>query len=247
MNLCCFLYNVFCGTNNTQTRINDLKENLEPRGDYKVKRYLNRVQHKYNKLKFKRGAFKLLRFLQVMGGFAITTMTTYNNPYFKDNTDKVNIMVWYVSISNNVFNMLIETLNAYDLTTMKVMVELLIKEGESYRDNEKDYKYYEDSEKDKLIFFQRCYADIQKIDPYDYLSENNYPRHAKREIRNGRDVRLERVWAFPVPTPPKKDNAENTENLDGTEVQEEVQYDIQDEIQGLNQPVINQPNVTCDV
>ena len=176
-----------------------------------------------------------------MGGFTITTMTTYNNPYFKDNTDKVNIMVWYVSISNNVFNMLIEALNAYDLTTMKVMVELLIKEGESYRDNEKDYKYYENSEKDKLIFFQKCYEDIQKIDPYDYLSENNYPRHAKREIRNGRDVRLERVWAFPVPTPPK-DNADNVENLGGTEAQEDVQYDIQDEIQGLNQP-----NLTNDV
>ena len=236
MNLCSFLYNVFCGINNTQSRINDLKENLEPKDDYKVKRYLNRVQHKYNKLKLKRGAFKLLRFLQVMGGFAITTMTTYNNPYFKDNTDKVNIMVWYVSISNNVFNMLIETLNAYDLTTMKVMVELLIKEGESYRDNEKDYKYYDDSEKDKLIFFQKCYGDIQKIDPYDYLSGNNYPHHAKREIRNGREVRLERVWAFPVPTPPKKDNTDNAENLDGTEAKENVQYDIQDEIQGLNQP-----------
>ena len=232
-----FIFNIFCGINNTQSRILELRRSLKPRNNFKVKRYLNRVQHKYNKLKLKRGAFKLLRFLQVMGGFAITTMTTYNNPYFKDNTDKVNIMVWYVSISNNVFNMLIETLNAYDLTTMKVMVELLIKEGESYRDNEKDYKYYDDSEKDKLIFFQKCYGDIQKIDPYDYLSVNNYPHHAKREIRNGREVRLERVWAFPVPTHPKKDNTDNAENLDGTEVQEEVQYHIQDEIQGINQPV----------
>jgi len=247
MNFCCFVYNIFCGTNNTQSKINDLRANLEPRDDYKVKRYLNRVQHQYNKLKFKRGSFKLLRFLQIMGGFAITTMTTYNNPYFKDNSDKVNIMVWYVSISNNVFNMLIETLNAYDLTTMKVMVELLIKEGELYLNNEKDYKYYENSEKEKLLFFKRCYDDIQKIDPYDYLSENNYPRHTKREIRNGREVRLERVWAFPVPTPGPTPETDNVEDLDGTEVQDDVQYDIHDEIQGLNQPVINQPNVTSDV
>ena len=57
--------------------------------DSTVNRYLNRVQYKYNTLKFKKFSFKFLRFLQVMGGFAITTMTTYNNPYFKENSDKV--------------------------------------------------------------------------------------------------------------------------------------------------------------
>jgi len=236
MNICCFVYNIFCGTNNTQSKINDLKANLKPINDPIVDRYLNRVQHQYNKLKFKKGSFKLLRFLQIMGGFAITTMTTYNNPYFKDNSDQVNIMVWYVSISNNVFNMLIEKLNAYDLTTMDVMVKLLIKEGELYRDNEKDYKYYEDNEREKLIFFRRCFNDIQSMNPYDYLSDNIYPRHTDRVFNNGRDVRLERVWAFPVPTPGPTPETDNVENLDGTEVQDEIIRDIQDEIQGLNQP-----------
>ena len=101
MNFCKFIYNVFCGTNTTQLRINELRENLQIMNDSTVDRYLNRVQYKYNTLKFKKFSFKFLRFLQVMGGFAITTMTTYNNPYFKENSDKVNIVVWYVSISNN--------------------------------------------------------------------------------------------------------------------------------------------------
>ena len=49
-------------------------------------------------------------------------MTTYNNPYFQDNIDTINIIVWYVSISNNIFNLLIEKLNAYDLTTEKMKI-----------------------------------------------------------------------------------------------------------------------------
>ena len=235
MNFCKFIYNVFCGTNTTQSRIEDLNTNLQPRNDPIVIRYLNRVQYKYNKLKFKKFSFKFLRFLQVMGGFAITTMTTYNNPYFKENSDKVNIIVWYVSISNNIFNMLIEKLNAYDLKTMEVTVDLLINEGELFRDNQKDYKYYKDNEREKLLFLKQCFEDIQSRDPYTYLSDNIYPRHKSRKINNGRERRLERVWAFPVPTPENN----NIENLDGTEIQgesENEQNEIQNEIQGLNQP-----------
>ena len=258
MEFCRFIFNIFCGVNNTQSRIVELRRNLTPSNDFKVKRYLNRVQYKYNQLKFKRRSFKLLRFLQVMGGFAITTMTTYNNPYFKDNSDKVNIMVWYVSISNNILNMLIEKLNAYDLTTMEVMVDLLITEGELYLNNEKDYKYYEGDLINKLIFFENCYIAIQKTNPYTYLSENNYPRHTSIKITNGRDVRLERVWAFPNPTPGPTPNptpgptpeTDNVENLDGTEVQDEIHYDIRDEINyGIQGEIqgINQPGITNDV
>jgi len=241
MNFCRFIYNVFCGTNTTQLRINELRENLKLMNDSTVDRYLNRVQYKYNTLKFKKFSFKFLRFLQVMGGFAITTMTTYNNPYFKENSDKVNIVVWYVSISNNIFNMLIEKLNAYDLKTMEVTVDLLINEGELFKDNRKDYKYYQDNENEKKLFLKKCSEDIQSKDPYIYLSDNIYPRHNNIQIYNGREKRLERVWAFPVPTP-ENNNIENLENLEGTEVQEDSQNEIQNEIQGLNQP-----NSTIDV
>ena len=34
-----------------------------------------------------------------------------HNPYFKDNTEFINIMVWYVSISNNIISLMVEKLN----------------------------------------------------------------------------------------------------------------------------------------
>ena len=41
-------------------------------------------------------------------GFAITTMTTYNNPYFDGESNNVNIIVWYFSLSNNIINLVLE-------------------------------------------------------------------------------------------------------------------------------------------
>ena len=200
MNFFYFIYNLFCGTNETEERIKRLKQDLEPSDNFTIQRYLNRVQYRHNQYKFKKKSFKLLRLLQVLGGFSITTMTTYNNPYFKENSDKVNIVVWYVSISNNIFNMLIEKLNAYDLTTMKVMVDLLITEGELLLENEKDYRYYGEGEIDnKLIYFKDCYTDIQKNDPYNYLKGNI--KHRVEAVNVSKNRRLDRVWAFPVPTP----------------------------------------------
>ena len=102
-------------------------------------------------------------------------------------------------------------------------------------------QYYQDNESGKKLFLKKCSEDIQSKDPYIYLSDNIYPRHNDIQIYNGREKRLERVWAFPVPTP-ENNNVENLENLEGTEVQEDSQNEIQNEIQGLNQP-----NSTIDV
>ena len=72
--------------------------------------YMTSLKNLYSTYKTRRNIFRGLRLLQVMGGFTITTLTTYNNPYFKDNTDTINIIVWYISISNNIFNLMIEKL-----------------------------------------------------------------------------------------------------------------------------------------
>ena len=130
-------------------------------------------------------------------------MTTYNNPYFKENTDKVNIIVWYTSISNNIINILIEKLNAYDLTSERMKVDLLIREGELLREDRQDYRYYGEDEVDnKLNYFKDCYTSILSNNPYNYLTGN--VEHDDDEINNSRKRRVARVWAVPVPTPDRE-------------------------------------------
>ena len=88
-----FLCDLICGNTETRDRINDLRHNLNRENNLIVKKYLKTVDYRYNLLKFKK-IFKGLRFLQFLGGFGITTMTTYNNPYFKENTD-LKLVLWY--------------------------------------------------------------------------------------------------------------------------------------------------------
>jgi len=196
-----FVYNLFCGNTETRDRINDLNENFKNTNNSIIKKYLTTLDYRYNLLKFKKKIFKGLRFLQFMGGFGITTMTTYNNPYFKENTEKISIMVWYVSISNNIINLLIEKLNAYDLTTEKMKVDLLIREGELLADNKQDYRYYGENDNEKYDYFKNCYTSIEKNDPIYYLT--NQVVHESDEINGSRKRRFAKVWALPVPTPPK--------------------------------------------
>ena len=132
-------------------------------------------------------------------------MTTYNNPYFKENTEKISIMVWYVSISNNIINLLIEKLNAYDLTTEKMKIDLLIREGELLVNNKQDYNYYGIDDNNKYDYFKKCYTSIEKNDPINYLT--NGVVHENDDINNSRKRRFAKVWALPVPTPPTDENA----------------------------------------
>ena len=78
------------------------------------------------------------------------------------NTDTINILVWYFSISNNIFNILIEMLNAYDLTTEKMRIKLLIREGILFISNHRDYNYYpvEVDNNEKLQYFSRACNEI---------------------------------------------------------------------------------------
>ena len=201
MNICIFLYNLFCGTTNTGNTISLLRNKLKSNNDPIIQRYLEVLQYSYKLLKLKQKLFRGLRFLQFLGGFGITTMTTYNNPYFKDNTDKISIIVWYTSISNTILNIFIEKLNAYDLTTEKMKVNLLIREGQLFIDNEKDYRYYaENDRKDKYDYFQSCYVSIITCDPYNYLT--NPTEHKNLDLNNSRQRRMLKVWTT-VPTPPE--------------------------------------------
>ena len=69
----------------------------------------------YKSYKFKKLYTLFLRFLQAGIGLGITTLTTTNNPYFKDNTDMINIILWYISISNNIVNLLSENAKKYNI------------------------------------------------------------------------------------------------------------------------------------
>ena len=85
----------------------------------------------------------------------ITTMTTYNNPYFKDNTEFINIMVWYVSISNNIISLMVEKLNGINLADEKLKIKLLITEGIKYDESSENYAFYSDDMKEKkMIYFK---------------------------------------------------------------------------------------------
>ena len=200
-NFCSFIRKLFCGKTNTERNINNLRAYFIGLNTDLTNTYLERLEYRYNLLKYKKKLFKSLRFLQFLGGFGITTLTTYNNPYFKENTDKISVIVWYVSISNNIFNIFIEKLNAYDLTTEKMKVDLLIREGKLLKDDKMDYKYYpvENDNTDKLNYFTKCYEDILNRTPYDYLTGD--VDHDNHEINESRRRRTSRVWAIPVPTP----------------------------------------------
>ena len=197
----CFFWNLICGPTNTEIQIQQLKEELEPKEDSIIQFYNNKLSYQYKLMRFRRKVFKLLRFMQFLGGFGITTMRTYNNPYFQDNIDTINIIVWYVSISNNIFNLLIEKLNAYDLTLEKMKIKLLLREGKLLLRNEKDYNFYgENDEAEKLKYFENCYTEILNESPYQYLI--NDTKHEDNEINISRNRRYDRVWVAPVPTPP---------------------------------------------
>ena len=198
---CSFIKKLFCGRTNTERNIDTIRSHFKGVNTDLTNTYLERLEYRYNLLKYKKKLFKSLRLLQFLGGFGITTMTTYNNPYFKENSDQINVVIWYVSISNNIFNIFIEKLNAYDLTTEKMKVDLLIREGKLLKDDKLDYKYYPtgDDNIEKLTYFTNCYEEIINKSPFDYLTNN--VDHDNHSINESRRRRLSRVWTLPAPTP----------------------------------------------
>ena len=94
--------------------------------------YIKTVNIRYKSYKMKRYIKGFFRILLVLSGFAITTMTTYNNPYFDGESNDGNIIVWYFSLSNNIINLILEKISAFDLDDEKNKIKLLIDEGILY-------------------------------------------------------------------------------------------------------------------
>ena len=80
----CFWWNLWCGPTNTTIEINQLRSNLTNYNNNIITIFTKKLTYQYKLMKFKQKLFRTLRFLQFLGGFGITTMTTYNNPYFQD-------------------------------------------------------------------------------------------------------------------------------------------------------------------
>ena len=175
--------------------------------------YMTSLKNLYSTYKTRRNIFRGLRLLQVMGGFTITTLTTYNNPYFKDNTDTINIIVWYISISNNIFNLMIEKLSGYDLSNEKLRVKLLLDEGKKYTDSSHDYSLYPQNMKhDKLTYFNDMCNRIRTLTPYDFLTrDENDADHKDNRIHDKKTLRLREVWREITPPdgirPPRRNPA----------------------------------------
>ena len=148
------------------------------------------------------------------GGFAITTMTTYNNPYFAGDSDFVNVVVWYFSISNNIVNIILEKINGYNLEDDKSKIKLLIKEGKLYDNNSEEYSFYPIDDPNnthttnKMQYFKDVCNEIINNSTYDFLTRNfDDPKHTT-EINKSKVRRYEKLWRNITPD---ENNDENNE------------------------------------
>ena len=161
-----------------------IKEVLEETENYNCK-YQDILLKQYKIYKFKKIKFYTLRFMQTLFGFGLTTLTTVNNPYFKDNIDTIGILIWYISISNNIINLLIEKmqLSNASLSDDKLKVKLIIGENNKFIDNYKDYSLY-GNQNNKLKYLDKCCNEIFNKTPYEYLVfQGRRPSHDTIDIK----------------------------------------------------------------
>lgn len=193
-------------------------ETMEDNNFTNINNYINNVKLQYKAYKTRKYIKGFLRLLLIIGGFTITTMTTYNNPYFKENSDRVNIMVWYFSISNNIVNLILEKLNGYNLEDDKLKIKLLINEGKLYDKNLEDYSFYpidNSKRKEKMEYFNEKCKKIIDNNSFDFLTRNIFdPEHSIDNINKSKRKRLKNLWIeF---TPPN--TADNENNLEVQEI-----------------------------
>ena len=62
-----------------ETRIRELEE-MKDRDYTVISNYIKDVKEDYSIYKNRKNLFGFLRIFQILGGFVITTLTTYNNP-----------------------------------------------------------------------------------------------------------------------------------------------------------------------
>ena len=119
------LFKYLCLSSSITNIINKL-ENHEPSKDNQIIiTFQDDLYKTYKSYKLKKIYTLFLRFLQVGIGLGMTTLTTTNNPYFKDNTDMISIILWYISISNNLVNLLSENAKKYNIGDDKLKIKII--------------------------------------------------------------------------------------------------------------------------
>lgn len=199
-------YSVCCMTSQLQTDLENLE--MTDTNYTAIMNFRKQLVELYSSYRSKKRLFKLLRGLQIAGGFMITTLTTYNNPYFKENSESIGILVWYISITNNIVNLLTEKLGGYDLSSEKIKIRLMIDEANLYNKNEKNYSFYSNETKEeKLDYFTKMYKMIlQSSDPFTFINRNEKNAEHNPEIMKTKTKRLENLWRGLTPPCPVKKN-----------------------------------------
>ena len=153
-------------------------EKMKDRDSAVIDEYIKTVKIRYKSYKLRQNIKRFFRVLLIVSGFAITTMTTYNNPYFDGESDSGNIIVWYFSISNNIINLILEKIAAFDLDDEKNKIKLLINEGIKYNDNEDNYALYDDTytmRQKKLEYFNSVISLVSVNSAKKFVSSNLKP------------------------------------------------------------------------
>ena len=183
-----------------ETSIRELEE-MKDRDYTVISNYIKDVKEDYSIYKNRKNLFGFLRIFQILGGFVITTLTTYNNPYFKDNTELINIIVWYVSISNNIISLAVEKLNGINLADERLKIKLLITEGIKYDESSENYSLYSEDMKDKkMIYFKKACKSINENSVFGFLtrSETEPPEHIGF-IHESKQKRIKNLWRESTP------------------------------------------------
>lgn len=195
------LFKYFCLSSSISNIIDKLT-NHQPSKDAENSQIIITFQddlyNTYKSYKIKKIYTIFLRFLQAGIGLGITTLTTSNNPYFKDNTDMISILLWYISISNNIVNLLSENAKKYNIGDEKLKIKLLISETNKYMDNFNDYNIYGDDQVSRIVYFRKCYQEIISKTPHEYLLyQGRRPSHATIEAREKKIQIQRQAWATP--------------------------------------------------
>ena len=189
----CFRF--FCLSNTINSIFTRIESHEPSHNNIIIVEFRDNLYKTYKSYKLKKIYCLFLKFLQVTIGLGITTLTTTNNPYFKDNTDVINIILWYISISNNLVNLLSVNSAKYNLQDEKLKIKLLMSEANKYMDNFNDYNIYGEDEANKLIYFKKCYQEILSKTPHEYLLyQGRRPSHATIQAKTKRLDIQKNAW-----------------------------------------------------
>ena len=189
------LFKYLCLSSSITKIINKLETHEPSKDNQIIISFQDDLYKTYKSYKLKKIYTLFLRFLQVGIGLGMTTLTTTNNPYFKDNTDMISIILWYISISNNLVNLLSENAKKYNIGDDKLKIKLLISESNKYMDNFNDYSIYAEDQESRILFFKKCYQEIMNKTPHEYLLyQGRRPSHATIEAKTRRLEIQKNAW-----------------------------------------------------